>query len=240
VSKLDTGKRLPSQADLEAWAAVTGADQVELLTLLAQARREYATIQDLYAQAGGADAHQSAIGAAEQAATRIAQFQPTMILGLLQTGQYAHELLHLAGGPAEITSKDDIARMIASRMRRAAILYEPGREVTLLMGEAAIRTRLTSSGTMRDQLAHLARVAETTPSNVTVGIVPFSRPWPVAPLGGWTLRDDLLTLEHAGGDLELADPAEVDRYWRNRGLLLEVAATGSDAAELCKRAAAQI
>jgi hypothetical protein len=238
VSKLDTGRRLPSVADVEAWAAATGADKTELLTLLDRARREYATIREIYAQAGGADSFQTLLGAAEQAATRIAQFQPALIVGLLQTGSYAHEMLHLPGGPADSRPDDEIARMIASRMRRAAILYEPGRDVTLLLGEGAIRTRLASPATMRDQLDHIARVAETAPPNVTVGIVPFSRPWPVAVLGGWRLMDDLLTIEHAGGDLELADPDEVERYWRNMQLLQEVAVTRGEAADLCRAVAA--
>lgn len=240
VSKLDTGKRIPTTADVTAWAAATGSDEAELLALLDRAQREYATFQELYAQAGSADSLQTAIGAAEQAASRVARYQPAMVIGLLQTGQYAHELLHLAGGPAEVTPEDEIARMIASRMRRAAILYEPGREVTLLMGEAAIRTRLASPAIMRDQLAHLGRIAVTAPPNVTVGIVPFDRQWPIVTMGGWALVDDLLILEHPGGDLELADPAEVERYWRNTRLLLDVAATREAAAELCRTAAADL
>ncbi len=38
--------------------------------------------------------------------------------------------------------------MIASRLRRQAVLYEPGREVVLLMGEGALRTRLASPAAM--------------------------------------------------------------------------------------------
>jgi transcriptional regulator with XRE-family HTH domain len=241
VSKIETGKRLPSEADVEAWATITGSDATELLALLDRARREYATYQELYAQAGGAAALQATIGAAEQAAIRIGQFQPVVIIGLLQTGQYAHELLHLPGGAAEIAPEDEIARMIAARLRRAAILYEPGREVTLLMGEAALRNRLASPATMRDQLAHVARIAETAPPNVTIGVVPFSQPWPVAAIGSWALLDDLLIIEvAAGGDLEIADPVEVERYWRYLQLVLDVAATRSEAAELCRRAAAEL
>jgi transcriptional regulator with XRE-family HTH domain len=241
VSKIETGKRLPSEADVEAWAVTTGTDPTELLSLLERARGEYATSQALFAQAGGAAALQATLGAAEQAATRVGEFQPVVIMGLLQTGQYAHELLHLAGSAADDTPEDEIARMIAGRLRRAAILYEPDREVTLLMGEAALRNRLASPATMRDQLAHVARIAETAPPNVTIGIVPFSQPWPVAAIGGWRLLDDLLLIEiPAGGDLEIADPVEVERYWQYMRLLLDVAATRSEVAELCRRAAADL
>jgi transcriptional regulator with XRE-family HTH domain len=239
VSKVETGKRLPRPDDIEAWAAATNTDPGELHDLLDRARREYATFQELYAQAGGAAALQDAIAAAEAEATRIAKYQPALILGLLQTGPYADEMLHRLGGPAEVTPEDEISRMIGARLRRQAFLYEPGREITLLMGEAALRTQLASPPTMRDQLAHIARLAKTL-TTATIGIVPFSAPMPVVTLTGWALRDDLLTIETGGGDLQLADPAEVERYWRYTQALLDVAATGQAAAELCRRAATDL
>jgi len=47
-------------------------------------------------------------------------------------------MLHLPSGPAASggVSEDEVARMIAARMRRQAILYELGREIALIMGEA--------------------------------------------------------------------------------------------------------
>jgi hypothetical protein len=160
-----------------------------------------------------------------------------VVLGLLQTPGYASEVLHLPGGPAETTAEDEIARMIAARLRRQAILYEPAREVTLLMGEAALRTQLADPGVMRDQLGHIARLAETVPRNVTIGIVPFARRWPLFTLTGWRLVNDLLTIEHPGGDLDIADPADVAAYWRYTRLLQEAAITGPAAAQLCRLAA---
>lgn len=56
---------------------------------------------------------------------------------------------------------DPCPRMIASRIRRQAILYEPGRDIILLVGEAALHTRVASPASMRAQLDHLARLAET-------------------------------------------------------------------------------
>jgi hypothetical protein len=39
-------------------------------------------------------------------------------------------------------------RMIAERMRRASILYEPGRTLTVLVGEAALRNMVGSTAVM--------------------------------------------------------------------------------------------
>jgi transcriptional regulator with XRE-family HTH domain len=40
VSKIETGRQLPAEADLRAWAQATNADPGELLALLEQARAE--------------------------------------------------------------------------------------------------------------------------------------------------------------------------------------------------------
>jgi hypothetical protein len=211
-----------------------------LLELLDRARAEYATSRELYGAAGGADRLQDTIGAAEAAATRIAKYQPVLVLGIVQTADYAREMLRLPGGPADSgAGEDEIGRMIASRLRRQALLHEPGREITLLMGEGALRTRVASPETMHAQREHIARLAETL-TTATVAIVPFGVQAPIATLHGWALRDDLATIETDGGDLEIADPEQVERYWRNTQLLLEAAATGHDAAALCRRINAEI
>jgi Domain of unknown function (DUF5753) len=61
-------------------------------------RVEYAAWKDAYreSEAGGV---QAGILELEAQTTRIAEFQPGMISGLLQTSEYAREFLHLACGP---------------------------------------------------------------------------------------------------------------------------------------------
>jgi transcriptional regulator with XRE-family HTH domain len=235
VSKIETGKQLPTAADIKAWAAATSADPAELLDLLGRARIEYATFRERIADLAGVDRLQDAIGTAETAATRIAHYQPVLVPGILQTADYARELLHLPSGPAQSgAGEEEINRMIASRLRRQAILYEPGRDITILMGEGALRTNIASLPTMQAQREHIARLAETV-TTATIGIVPFPAQAPIATLHGWSLTDDLATIETDAGNLELADPEHVERYWRHTQLLLDAAATGTDAAELCRR-----
>jgi transcriptional regulator with XRE-family HTH domain len=237
VSRIERGDRFPTDGELEAWASETGADPGELMAMRDSARAEhaaYATFRDLYAQAGGAAAYQDAIGEMERAAKRIGQYQPALVLGLLQTADYARELLHLEGGPAAHgASEDDIGHMIASRLRRQAIVHESGRQAALLMGEAALRARFASVEVMRGQCEHIARLAETAPAAV-IGIVPFAAQIPVVAITGWSVTDDLVQIETEGGDLPIADPAEVERYWRYTQLMREVAMIRSDAAALCR------
>lgn len=235
VSKIETGKQLPTAPDIDAWAAATGADAPELLELLNRARIEYATFQERYIQSAGAHRLQDAIGAAETAATRIAHYEPVIVPGILQTADYARELLHLPSGPAESGASDDeISRMIASRLRRQAILYETGRHITILMGEGALRTRVASPLAMRGQREHIARLAESL-STATIGIVPFTAKIPIASLNGWLLTDDLATIETDAGNVEVADPDHIERYWRHTHLLLDTATTGTKAAAFCRQ-----
>jgi transcriptional regulator with XRE-family HTH domain len=235
VSKIETGKQLPTAADINAWAAATGADPAELLDLLNRARIEYSTFRERIADLEGVDRLQDAIGAAETAATRIAHYQPVLIPGILQTADYTRELLHLPSGPAQSGAGDEeINRMIASRLRRQAILYEPGRDITVLMGEGALRTNVGSRPTMHAQRQHIARLAETL-TTATIGILPFTAQAAIATLHGWSLTDDLATIETDAGNLEIADPEHVQRYWHHTQLLLDTAATGTDAAALCRQ-----
>jgi transcriptional regulator with XRE-family HTH domain len=235
VSKIETGKQLPAVEDVHAWATATDADASELLELLDRARIEYASFRERYVDVAGADQLQDAIGAAEAAATRIAHYDPMIIPGILQTPDYARELLHLPSGPAQSGATDEeISRMIAARLRRQAILYEPGRNITLLVSEAGLRTRVASPATMRAQVDHVGRLAESL-TTATIGIVPFTAHAPIATLNGWGITDDLVTVETDAGNVEIADPEHVERYWRHTRLLLEAALTHTDAAALCRR-----
>ena len=234
VSKIETGKQLPTPHDVRAWAAATEADPGELLELLDRARIEYTTFRERIADVAGVDRLQDAFGAAEAAATRIAHYDPLLVPGILQTADYARELLHLPTGPAQSgATEEQISRMIASRLRRQALLHEPGRNITILIGEGALRTRVASEPTMHAQREHIARLAETL-STATIAIVPFAAKAPIATLNGWGLTDDLASIETDAGELEIADPEHVERYWRYTRLLLDIAATGEDAAALCR------
>jgi transcriptional regulator with XRE-family HTH domain len=235
VSKLETGKQLPTTADITAWAEATRTDPAELLDFLDRARIEYASFRELIQDLAGVDRLQDAIGAAETAATRIAHYQPVLVPGILQTADYARELLHLPSGPAGFgASEADISRMIASRLRRQAILHETGRDITTLIGEGALRTRIATPATMHAQRAHIARLAETL-TTATIAIVPFTAQAPIATLHGWALIDNIATIETDAGNLEIADPEHVERYWQHTRLLLDVAATGNHAATLARR-----
>lgn len=101
MSKIETRKQLPSEDDIAAWVGAAGATPEtasDLLAMLRGARVEYAAWKDTYRESG-AGGVQAGILELEAQTTRIAEFQPAFVPGLLQTSEYAREYPHLPCGP---------------------------------------------------------------------------------------------------------------------------------------------
>ena len=103
VSKLETGKQLPTETDIRAWVAAAGASEsvaAELLGLLAAARIEYVTHKDESRIDGGLSKVQDAHAVLEARAMYIAEWQPAMVPGLMQTRSVCPRAVRTAG-PAD-------------------------------------------------------------------------------------------------------------------------------------------
>ncbi len=236
VSKIETRKQLPGEDDLGAWAAATGAPDGtlgDLLAMLRGARIEYAAWKDAYRESG-ADGVQAAILEIEAQSARIAEFQPALISGLLQTAEYARELQHLPCGPLSYgRDEDEVGRMVAERMQRQQVIYQPGRHVQVVMLEGALRTRVVSAPTLAGQLAWLMSVIGL--PSLELGIIPFEADVPVWPTGSFRLYDDLVIEESPEAENQVADPELVARYEKDFGLLRKAASTGRDAVPVIQR-----
>lgn len=238
ISKLETGRQLPTAEELTAWAAATRSDAGPLLALRSKASAEYLSYKERIAGAGGAVALQDEITALALSCTFIGQFQSVLVPGRLQTPSYMREkaLTNEFLGDNGV-SADVLDHVIAAKIRRQSILYEPGREIVHVVTEGVLRTRFgeTTAATLRAQLAHLAEMA-TLPRH-TFGVIPFSVPVPVAAAEFCLYDRDLVVVETIAGDLQLTEPEAVARYSRWFDQLLSVAITGADAAEFCRRVA---
>jgi hypothetical protein len=235
VSKIETRKQLPADEDIAAWVGIVGGEEetaAELLAMLRGARIEYAAWKDAYRESG-ADGVQADILDLEAQSVRIAEFQPAMISGLLQTAEYAREFLRLPCGPLSYgRGEDEIDRTVAKRMQRQQVLYEPGKQVQVVMMEGALRARVVSVPTLTGQLDRLMAM-DGLPS-LELGIIPFEAAVPVWPFG-FRLYDDLVILESIGGEDQLAEPEHVARYEKYLELLRGAASTGRDAVPVIRR-----
>jgi hypothetical protein len=230
--------QFPTPGDIHAWVSGAGAGEAveaELLELLAAARVEYNAVRDLARRGGGLAGRQAYLGSLETQITTLVEYQPALIPGIVQTAAYAREIAALAAAPATAgVGSDEIEAMIAERVRRQEILYQPGKKVQVILGEAALYSRPGSVDTLAGQLDRLLSV--TGLSSVQVGVVPLAAPMPVAPLCGFTLLDDEFVLvETMTGEQRLDGPHEIAVHVTASRQLLHAALTGSDAAALIGR-----
>ncbi len=245
VSRLETGAQLPTEEDLRTWGQHTGAssEQTEaLLEMLCAASVEYTDYThtaDLLA-GGVLGRRQARIEATEAAATRIGEYQPAFLPGLLQIPAYTRALLELPGSArSKGASETELDRIVAARGKRQALLSEPGRRWQFVIGETALWSSPGTAQIQLDQLDYLVVVSEL--PGVELGVIPLRAPMPVLPLSGFRLLDDeFVFVESLAGEQRLDDPEEIAPIIRAFEVLRGAAATGDQVAALIRRVAAEM
>lgn len=242
VSKLEQGSQRPTDDDLRQWAEAVGTTKEqldELYELASAARIEYATFGLRYRQHGGAVAEQETTTREDAASTRIAEFQPAMIPGLLQTAAYARDVLSRPCGPASSgVSRDEIDQIVGKRMERQQILYRPHQTIQIIMGEAALHTRFGATETLIGQLDRL--LALTGYPHVEIGVVPFTAKMPIFPLTDFLVYDDHVLIESITAQQRLDSPDDVQAYESFFEQLQEAAVTGNELEALLLRVSAAL
>jgi transcriptional regulator with XRE-family HTH domain len=103
----------------------------------------------------------------ESAAQQITAWEPMVIHGLLQTEDYAREVIR-AG--ARETPGSEIERRVEIRMQRQAHIAETNPRLWVVMDESVLRRMVGGPSLMREQLRHLIQLAEDRP-RVTMQVV---------------------------------------------------------------------
>lgn len=242
VSRLETGAQLPTEDDLRIWVQHTGASSAEaevLLDMLYAARVEYTPTVDLLAR-GALARRQVRIEAMEAAATRIGEYQPALLPGLIQTPAYTRALLELPGSARSKGASDtELDRIIAARAKRQARLSEPGRHWQFVIGETALWSAPGARELQLDQLSHLVVVSEF--PGVELGVIPLRAPMSVLPLSGFRLLDDeFVFVESLAGEQRLEDPEEIAPVIDAFDVLRGAARTGDQAMALIRRVTAEL
>ncbi|SER97548.1 helix-turn-helix domain-containing protein [Streptomyces qinglanensis] len=151
----------------------------------------------------------------EEAASVIRTYEVQFVPGLLQTRDYAREVIRL-GHPRDDSRRSE--RRIELRMERQSILDQPhSPRLWAVMDEAALRRPLGSREVMRAQLEHLIEIAQQ--PNVTLQIAPFSMGGLAAAGGPVTILrflepdlPDIVYLEQLTSSLYLEKRDEVEGY----------------------------
>ncbi|MFI5621146.1 helix-turn-helix domain-containing protein [Streptomyces sp. NPDC051567] len=111
----------------------------------------------------------------ESAATETWAFHPMLVLGLLQTEDYARRL-HEVAQPVEETTSEAITRNVEVRMRRKEAILREDEPLRLsaVLWEPALRHLVGDPDVMRAQYAELIQLAGL--PNVTIQILPILPP----------------------------------------------------------------
>lgn len=237
VWKIEHGELLPTEDDIRAWVpAAGGNDEIaaELIDLLNQARVKYTTYRAAFRRRGAAG-QQAVYTKLEAQSSRIGNFSVGMIPGLVQTADYAREILSLPCGPAAHgASPGDIEEILNERLRRQEALYDQSKQIQFVLPEAALRTLLSTPATLAGQLQKLLAVAAL--PSVELGVIGFHQHIPIYTLTAFELLDDAVIIEHLTGEQRIDEPDKVAWWARCFDMLREAASTGPDAEAIIQRA----
>lgn len=119
----------------------------------------------------------------EERSTAIRWYEPMAVPGLLQTRGYATAIIRAAEPDAP---EDRVRRWIELRMERQKLLdTDQAPELALVLDEAVLRRVASNVGVMRDQMEHLAKMAQR--PSIDIRVVPFDATALASPYGPFQL-----------------------------------------------------
>jgi len=225
ISRLETGKLLPTSGDVESIAAALDlpyqirdelSDEVQQLRTEVTSWRRHAR--------KGLSTKQKAVREQERETTLLRGFQPVLVPGLLQLPEYARSVFTASWWSSPV----DVGKAVANRIERQAILYEHDRQFEFILTEAALRHTLCSPAVMQAQVGHL--ITMTRMGNVRLGVIPFDRLLPANPMHPFWLYDArMVSFETFSGETLLRDERDVRLYTQIFAQFGSVALWGDDA-----------
>lgn len=227
VSRLENGRQTATADDVRAWTTATGTPGAvldDLVEDLRSLRVEYANWTRQLR--GGMAPRQRVSGVLEDGTTVLRDLQTVVVPGLLQTAEYARELIRALAG---LYPHRDVDAAVHERTRRQEVLYQPGRDFRFLLTESALRTRFGTGATHRGQLDRLLVLAGL--DTVRIGMLPTAAPLPRPVAHGFVVYDDrLVMVETINADMAIRDADDVALYLRVFDELWDAAVHGEDAA----------
>jgi transcriptional regulator with XRE-family HTH domain len=222
VSMLLSGKRGASEVDIAAFLGACQVNGPERDRLLALCREQ--DTPGWYQQHGSRLPKQLVtLIDHEDKAVAISDFQPIMVPGLLQTGEYARALIRETGNvpPGEVDDR------VAARLGRQRLFSrERPARFTFYLHEFALRLPVGGPEVMAEQLGHLLRMSRR--SYLTLRVVPAARGGHAGIAGPFKLMEfaefkPVAYLESETSCLFLERPEEIAAYQRILGVLAETA-----------------
>jgi transcriptional regulator with XRE-family HTH domain len=189
ISRIETGSVSADPRDVELLARKLGASDEAVRLLVEQAHQANNQMTDWRLGRAGVANRQREVAQLEAATREVRVFQPAVIIGLLQTSEYARAIL--TGFEETLAPALDIGSIseaVSARVQRHEVLAEPGKEFRFVMSESVLSYR--SCGPL-EMLAQIQRVREVArQDNVTLGLIPADSRLPLPLFHGFELLDD--------------------------------------------------
>ncbi|MGA5354062.1 helix-turn-helix domain-containing protein [Streptomyces thermodiastaticus] len=182
LSRLETARSAAKPADVEKLLDLYGVDDAELRGALLSLAREGAQRGWWHSYRGVLSPVYEDLISLEHEATSVRTWQMGVIPGLLQTGDYAREIISTTA----MTEGVDVDPLVEVRLARQVVLTrEHPVSLWAIIAEGALRTRSSGDGVMREQLSRLLDRARR--PNVTIQILPTDAPPHVGQMGSYSL-----------------------------------------------------
>jgi transcriptional regulator with XRE-family HTH domain len=194
VSRIETGRQLPTDDDISAWTGATGADADTVADLTEQLR--VARTEHVHRQRGadesGQPARQGSLMDLAGEASLIRNFEVGVVPALLQTADYARVRLaedtEISGMP-----NGDLESALLLRFQQQQVLYDSTKHFEFVVVESVLRTLLCPVDVMRGQLDRLTALLDI--GNIGFGVIPAGSRLPLAPRSGFVMFDDEVVME---------------------------------------------
>jgi transcriptional regulator with XRE-family HTH domain len=237
--RIETGRNRPQPGNVRTLLelyGVTGPERDGLIQLTRDARKPgwWHSFRDVLP-----NPYEVYIGL-EAGAASIRNFEPVVVPGLLQTGDYARAMFR--NGPREL-DRDEVERRVEVRLARQEILARDNRpRLWAVIDEAVIRRLVGGPEVMRGQLRHLADVAQQ--GKTTVQVVPYRAGAHAGTTGPFVILDfdeptdpAVVYVETLAGDIYLEERPDVNRYTLAFDRLVAAALHPDDSVRLIEQAA---
>lgn len=234
VSRLETGRNLPSPTDVGRLADVYEVSPAVRRRLVRLATDVQSWSRRVVLNRGGNE-FQAVLNDIEESSELVRTYSPAIVPGLLQTPEYARAIFTSFGATSR--TPEQVDKAVTTRIERQARIGTSGRRFVLITTEGALGWQARSPAVMVEQLEHIAKLDR---PGLEVGIIPWGAAATVFPLHTWDMYDNrAVSFGTVASTALLTAPQDVDAYAGIFGQLRAMAEFGDGADAVLARAIAR-